>query len=225
MKHLLFLCLLMSCFRSVARPDEASGFSRQVAACAVISALTDRAHCYDVLSRGAGLGSPCHRPDDAASPGKWQVVMTEAPVDDTVQVVLSLVADTDGAPFGENVVFIARCRENVTEAHIVGNEYLGRDIIDMNENDKYITPRTGREPARMERWAISADAMTTSIARGAEEFLTEMARERRFTAQVPPYWTSRVPPCGMRPVTAIFDTTGMDAALSTLAQACQWGPQ
>lgn len=223
MKQLLFLCLLMSGLPNFARADEASGFSRQVAACAVISALTDRLHCYDVLARRTGLGQPRRLPDDAASPGKWQVVMTDNPVDDSVQVVLSLVADTDGSPFGDNVVFVARCRESVTDVHIVWNEYLGRDIIDMSADYKFITTRIGKSPARMDKWSISGDAMTTSIPQGAEQFLEEMAREPRFIAQVTPYWTSRVPPYGMRPVTAIFDTTGMDAALSPLARACQWG--
>lgn len=175
-----------------------------------------------MLARRAGLDEARLPPGQAEHTGKWQVAVSENPLDDTIQVVISLVADSGGSSFGGNIVFIARCIANTTDVYIVWNEYLGRDLIDMSDNYKYLTLRVGRDPARTEKWRLFPDAMTTAIAEAPETLLKEMARERRFIAQVTPFWGGQTPPFGTRPVTAIFDTTGMAGALTPLAQACLW---
>lgn len=225
MKRVLFLCLFLSSVWARAHADDARGLARQVATCAVIAALEDRLSCYDVLARRSGLEETRVPSDAARGMGKWQVVTSQDPLDDTVQVVVSLVADSGGSAFGRNIVFIARCVGNITDVYISWNEYLGLDVIDMSSNYKYVTLRIGKAPARMERWRLSGDATTTILAGRPEDFLREMAQEPRFIAQITPFWGDQTTSSGTRSVTAIFDTTGMRDALVPLAEACLWSRQ
>lgn len=153
-------------------------------------------------------------PPPSDEPGKWRVSRTENPIDDTPTVVLTLTADQGRSSFGEEVVFIARCKSNMTEAYVVWNDYVGDDSRDVYDEWKWVEVRHGDAPSERQRWSVSTDKQATFAPGWAGNLLKQMVVENRLVLRMTPY--------GENPVTAIFDTTGMDVHLRELAETCHW---
>jgi type VI secretion system protein VasI len=192
---------------------DTASIERQIAICAAIDGALDRLECFDGIAAAAGLAGPQPQPTAIASAGKWQVHRDRNPIDDSERVVLHLTAESGHSSNGDIITFVARCQSNKTEAYINWNDYLGDDSHDVYEDWKTVTIRVGDEKASRQQWAISTDNDAT-FAPNAIGLLREMAVTDAFLAQVTPYNES--------PVTAIFDTTGMAAALASLAETCGW---
>lgn len=145
--------------------------------------------------------------------GDWRVEVSTNPIDDTKTVMAALLASQGEARFGDTVMFVARCQSNRTEAYIVWHDYLGDDAPRLG-NWKNVTVRIGDGPAREQRWNISTDKEATFAPSWAGDLLKQMMQADRFVAQTTPY--------NEAPVTAIFDTTGMETALAPLMETCGW---
>lgn len=210
MKLLGATAFLVTLTASASAVDNAS-----IAKCAIVDGDLARLSCFDDLARDAGLDGPKPMPvpDKSATAGKWSVDRDKNPIDDTERVVLRLTADSGVSRWNDEISFIARCRSNETEAYIVWNDYLGNDGDHRNEF-KNVTVRIGDDKATVERWTLSTDSKATFAPEWAGTLLQKMAASDRFIAQVTPYNES--------PVTAIFDTTGMAAALEPLMEVCKW---
>lgn len=111
-------------------------------------------------------------------------------------------------------MFAARCQSNKTEAYINWNDFLGDDSSSVYEEWKYVTIRIGAGDAEEQKWNISTDKRATFAPEWAGSLLKKMASADSFLAQVTPF--------GESPLTAIFDTRGMSAALMPLAETCGW---
>ena len=190
----------------VSDPREAS-FLYQALACAHFAYKTAP------LPEGGGIFGPAPEP---VSPGKWQVSRTTNPLDDSPTVLLQLKADSGQSRFGEPVFFVARCRSNTTEAWIVWNDYLGDDSHDVYDEWKYVTLRIGDAPASEERWNLSTDNEATFAPGWAGDLLKRIRGADQLVVQTIPY--------GENPVTAVFDTRGLDVVLPQLAETCHWSP-
>lgn len=149
--------------------------------------------------------------------GDWYVNIDENPIDDTVRVTAMLEANEGSSTFGQSITFIARCMSNRTEAYINWNDYVGDDSSSVYSEWKLVTVRIGDAQARTERWGVSTDKRATFAPSWAGNLLQEMMRSDRAIFRITPY--------GESPVTAIFDTTGMDLALSPLMETCGWSSE
>lgn len=152
--------------------------------------------------------------DEGAGSGAWRVRRKTNPIDDTLTVTLSLVAETGTSRSGDPVTFIARCKSNTTEAYVVWGDFLGDDSGDVYSEWKRVTVRVGAEQAREERWGVSTDRNATFTPSWAGNLLKELLDEDRLVLQTIPY--------GESPNTAIFDVSGLRVVLGELAQTCNW---
>lgn len=146
--------------------------------------------------------------------GDWIVRTDINPLDDTTTVLATLFATSGQSSWGDDIVFNARCKSNETEAYIIWHDYVGDDSDSVYSTWKYVTVRIGDGEQRQAQWSVSTDNEATFAPDWAGTLLQEMAQSDRFIAQMTPY--------GESPVVAIFDTTGMAAALEPLASECGW---
>ncbi|MGJ8647282.1 MAG: type VI secretion system-associated protein TagO [Marinomonas colpomeniae] len=178
---------------------------KEYAKCAVIEGDLARLECFDNLAEVKKLDGRQVQPTSIAGKGKWQVSVDVNPVDDSKTVTLVLSADSGKNRWGNAVFLVARCKSNSTELYIGWNDYLG------SEAD--VLTRVGDNKAVTERWSLSTDKKAT-FHRKAIPFLKEMLTSTKLVAQVTPYNES--------PVTAIFDTSGLENAIKPLRETCSW---
>lgn len=211
-RYLLSPILLLMIF---ALPAHADQLRREIAQCATVDGLLKRAECYDAVARAHGLSGP--QPSAAPVPGDvgdWNVSDDTNPIDDSRRVVISLRAESGQGRFGEVVFLVARCQSNRTEVYIQWHDYLGNDSESLDQEWKYVTQRVGKSPSVTRKWGISTNNESTFAPNSPIALLKSMAGTDRFIAQVTPYNES--------PVTAIFNTAGLRAALVPLTDACNW---
>ena len=197
-----------------------SAFCRQIeyeAASAFAPDLSEVRLAAEPSIKGA-IGNPDPAGAKPASarrtPGKWKVVRSTNPIDDTPTVVLSLVADEGRNQWNRPISFIARCQSDTTEAYAVWNTYVGDDSSSVYDEWKYVEVRLGDGKAVRQRWEVSTDNEATFVPGWAGAFLKDMLGSGSMVLRVTPY--------GENPITAVFDTSGLDAVLPELAETCNW---
>ena len=183
-----------------------ASIEKEIAKCAVKSGDLDRLSCYDNLAKQQGLAGPQDEPTNISGKGDWQVSVKTNPVDDSKTVVLALRADSGKSKWGKPVTLITRCKSNTTELYISWNDYLGR-------NAEVLT-RVGSQDAVTKDWSLSTDSQATFHPRGTISFIKNMMAADKLVAQITPYNES--------PVTAIFDTSGLENAIKPLRETCNW---
>ena len=125
-------------------------------------------------------------------------------IDDSKTVTLILEADSGKDRWGNAVYLIARCKSNQTDLFINWNDYLG------SEAD--VLTRVGNNKAVTQRWSLSTDNQATFHSNPIP-FLKKMLQSTKLVAQVTPY--------NENPVTAIFNTTGLENAIKPLRETCK----
>lgn len=172
----------------------------------------------DWITANAPASKPAVQGVETPSPetytGKWKTRISKNPIDDTKTVMLALFAESGASRWGDPVAFIARCKSNKTDAYANWDTYIGDDSNDVYANWKWVTVRIGDEPATTERWDVSSDHKATFAPSWSGDFLKRMLKADRMVLQITPY--------GESPITAIFDTSGLDIALKDLAETCSW---
>jgi len=185
-----------------------------MARCAGIAGQLERLACFDALARAEGLDGPQPRSVDVGDTGDWQILRSVNPLDDSEQVVIALAAESGHSHWGDQVDFYARCRSNKTEVYIDWQTYLGDDSNDVYATWKYVLVRVGDGEAKRQRWSVSTDNEATFAPDWAGTLLKAMVEHDSMTVQTTPY--------GENPITAVFDTRGLRAALKPLARTCNW---
>lgn len=183
-----------------------ASIEKDVAKCAVEEGDLARLACYDGIAEQRGLSGPQSQPTKVAGVGKWQVSSKVNPIDDSKTETLILVADSGQSKWGRPVALIIRCKSNETELYINWNDYLG--------SSARVLTRIGSEDAVTKNWSLSTDKQATFYPRGIITFIKEMMGANKLVAQVTPYNES--------PVTAVFDTTGLENAIKPLRETCGW---
>lgn len=178
---------------------------KEYAKCAVIDGDLARLECFDNLAKNKNLDGRQVKPTSIAGKGKWQVSVDVNPIDDSKTVTLVLHADSGKNRWGKPVFLVARCQSNTTDLYIGWNDYLG------GEAD--VLTRVGNNKAVTQRWSMSTDKKA-SFHRTPIPFLKEMLTSPKLVAQVTPYNES--------PVTAIFNTAGLENAIKPLRETCSW---
>ena len=178
---------------------------KDFAKCAALEGDLHRLECFDQLAKVNKLEGPQVVPTAIADKGKWRVSVSENPVDDSKTVTLILDADSGVSRSGDSIFLIARCKSNNTDLYIGWDDYLG--------GDAYVLTRTGNNKAVTQEWSLSSDSQASFHPRPVK-FLKEMFTSSKLVAQVTPYNES--------PVTAIFDTSGLENAIQPLRETCKW---
>ena len=184
-----------------------AGVSEDVLKCASIKGDAQRLECYDAVAsrlEKAGSGS-----EPATGVGKWSVTTEQSPIDDTMNVYLSLEAE-DVINTGYELirpVLHLRCAEDKTTLYIVWNLYLGSGSI-------LVLTRFDHEKASYRNWNISTD----------NKAIFAPGRDTRYAKKLMKHdmLLVRLTPSGRSPVTAAFDLSGLAAAIQPLQKACHW---
>lgn len=183
--------------------------AKVLARCAALEGELQRLVCYDGLAKKNGWASGRRVDPSGTSAGKWVVSREVNPVNDSDIVSLVLQADSGQGKFGKRVILVVRCKDNTTEMYIRWHDYLG--------SSAKVVSRIGGNPARTDRWSLSTDHQATFFPRSPISTLLEMMKHDRYLAQVTPY--------NENPVTAIFDTAGLNEAIQPLRELCEWTDQ
>ena len=178
---------------------------KEYAKCAVIEGDLARLECFDNLAQEKNLDGRQLQPTSIAGKGKWNVSVDVNPIDDSKTVTLVLDADSGKNRWGKPVYFVARCKSNTTDLYIGWNDYLG------SEAD--VLTRVGDNKAITQRWSMSTNSEATFHYKPIP-FLKELLSSSKLVAQVTPYNES--------PITAIFNTEGLENAIKPLRETCNW---
>ncbi|WP_075180167.1 type VI secretion system-associated protein TagO [Neptunomonas phycophila] len=199
-KYLSLVALIFITGNTYAAIDE-----KEYAKCAVIDGDLARLECFDGLAKVKKLDGRQAQPTRIDGKGKWNVSVDINPVDDSKTVTLVLDADSGRSRWGKSVFLVVRCKSNSTDLYIGWNDYLG------SEAD--VLTRVGDNKALTSRWSMSTDSKATFHPKPIP-FLKKMLQSTKLVAQVTPYNES--------PVTAIFNTQGLENAIKPLRETCGW---
>ena len=75
-----------------------------------------------------------------------------------------------------------------------------------------MTTRLGNGEVKTQQWPLSTDKKATFYPRDDAAFLEQLLTSNSFVAQTTPY--------GESPITAVFDLTGLTAAVKPLREVC-----
>lgn len=194
---------LLSTFSVLVQADD---LKSNIARCATISGELERLECFDQLAKSNQLDGPQETTTAIDGVGKWLVSDSINPIDDSRTVTLILQSDSGQTKWGNPIGLVLRCKSNTTDLYINWSDFLGREAN--------VLTRIGTESAVTKRWNLSTDSQATFHPRGTIDFIKAMLQSTRFVAQVTPYNES--------PITAIFDTTGLENAITPLRETCGW---
>ncbi len=198
--------IIISLFLLILPVVAQADMAQEIARCAEKEGDLDRLSCYDAVAEKNGVSKAQNEPADVDGEGKWQVSEKTNPIDDSKTVVLALVADSGKSRWGKPVVLIARCKSNATDVYINWNDYLG--------DTARVLTRIGSQDAVTKEWSLSTNSQATFHPIGEISFIKEMMKADKLVAQVTPYNES--------PITAVFDTAGLDNAIKPLRETCHW---
>lgn len=184
----------------------ADDLQREVASCAQIKGDLQRLQCFDSLAQAHGINKPKDPTPTVEGMGKWHVEAKTNPIDDTKTVVLGLVADSGKSRFGVPVSLVIRCVNNSTDLYINWQSFLGSESV--------VHARMGKEEAIEEDWNLSSDQQATIYPYDPVAYIKKMMTSNSFVAQVTPFNES--------PITAVFDTTGLENAIKPVRDVCKW---
>jgi type VI secretion system protein VasI len=197
---LLILMLLVISFNSYSAIDE-----KRFAKCAAVEGDLSRLECFDRLAKQNNLDGPQFQPQSISGSGKWKANVEFNPIDDSKTVTIVLHADSGKSRWGNNISLIARCKSGKTELYINWRDYLG--------SESYVLTRIGKNKAVTRKWSLSTDSKAT-FNRDSVSFLKEMLKSPKLVAHTTPY--------NENPVTATFDTSGLENAIKPLRDTCSW---
>ena len=159
------------------------------------------------------------RPAPAPPPdkGAWQTSSREDPVTGRTRHNAILMASnrTEGiASQRVTPALVVRCQDNKTEVYINWKHYLDGNSGDFRDERHIVTLRIGDGDPFTVRANVSTDKEATFFPSPIPSILKPAANADTLAARTTPYNES--------PQTAVFNLTGIRAALSDLAAACNW---
>lgn len=138
--------------------------------------------------------------------GKWDVSVSKDELTDNKTVFVSLNASSGRGKYGDTVSLMLRCQNNKTEMYISWHTFLGIDDIE-------VIDRVDDKKAETSHWGISTDRKA-SFRRSPVSQIKKMLDSKKYIAQLTPY--------SENPITAVFETEGLNNAIKELREACHW---
>ena len=178
---------------------------KAIAKCAVIEGDLARLDCFDQLAKAHKLNGPQSQPVNVTDTGGWVVSQDQNPVDDSKTVILINRAKSGVGRYGDPVTLLIRCKSNSTDLFVNWNTYLGSEIS--------VLSRVGAEKAESEEWDLSTDKKAT-FHPAPIPFIKSILTNEKLVLQTTPY--------NENPITAVFDTRGLNNAIKPLREVCGW---
>lgn len=181
--------------------------SKDMAKCAALSADAERLICYDSITEKLGVDQLYST--NTTEIGDWFISTDKSPIDDSVNVYLSIPSQ-EPVRSGYNTVrptLFIRCSENKTSIFINWGLYLGL------ESTRMLT-RFDSNKATTKTWSISTDNKAVFVHGSDIDFAKEMMNHNKLLTQITPY--------GESPVMATFTISGLSEAIKPLREACDW---
>lgn len=137
--------------------------------------------------------------------GKWVVSDERDPLDDSTTSTATLRADNGSGIYGDPVNLVLRCKSGELDAYVTWESFLGLD-------DAVVTHRIGSQEAIQSYWGLSTDYSATFYPGTVQHFISQLAADDSFVAQVTPYAES--------PITATFKLSGIEVVAPDILAAC-----
>ncbi len=149
---------------------------------------------------------------DVATPdfGEWSIYTKTDPLTDEKIIAIELASDQAQSTRG--VTLSLYCSKRNAWAVVRWNEFLG-GTKSADRELKPVTYRIGDGQPRIEEWPVLSDRTTSQID-GAPEFIMNVRDSEKLVLRVEPYQQN--------PLTAVFDTRGLKAALMANSPECDW---
>ena len=179
--------------------------NKAFAKCAIVEGDLARLECYDELAKNNNLDGRQVKPTSIDDKGKWNVSVDVNPIDDSKTVTLILDSNGKNTRYRRPPYMVVRCKSNETNLYIGWSDYLGSKAD--------ILTRVGSNKANTSRWTLSTDKKASFHPKPIP-FIKEMLKSNKLIAQVTPYNES--------PVTAMFDTSGLNNVIKPLQETCGW---
>ena len=152
----------------------------------------------------------------APDTGAWRPFSREDPVTGRTEhsAYLDASNETKGHVFQTTPTLYVRCRDNKTDVFINWENYLDGNSGDFQDNRHVVTLRIGDGDPFTVRANVSTDNEATFFPSPIPSILRPAANADTLAARTTPYNES--------PQTAVFNVTGIRAALSDVSAACNW---
>lgn len=131
----------------------------------------------------------------------WQIRKSLDEIDDSKIIHALLDAENDN-----DIYLMVRCKNNRTELMIYWDTFLWEDT-------QKVTTRVGKEKAITTSWSGSTGKRATFSERPIP-LIKKMLKEDKFVA--------RIKERNGTPITAIFNTSGMEEAVQEISETCNW---
>lgn len=174
--------------------------------CASMENSVSRLVCFDDLAKERGA-APTAVSTTSDGAGKWRTSTDTDPLTDKSVYFAMLLSDSGESRFNRKPLLVVRCKDNKTELYITWHDFLGTNSI-------ATTYRIDKDAAQQSKWSLSTDKKAAFFPGSPIQMLKRLSESTSFVANVTPYNES--------PVTAVFDTTGANKALSDLRKGCGW---
>lgn len=149
---------------------------------------------------------PLETNEPKASSSAWSTREDKDPLTDQSIYFASVRSSEGVSRFGNPLTLTIRCKNNVTEAYINWDSYLGLDAVE-------VTYRIGKETAKTTTWSLSTTNKATFMPKPID-VVSQFETMESFVANVTPY--------NSNPITAVFDLKGAQEALADIRANCNW---
>lgn len=176
--------------------------------CAKITDPMERLRCYDLLQKKSETPAA----SISVTKGKWQVRSDISAIDDSRNVVISLVAEKSISGWLEEATpeLMLRCKENTTEVYIITG--MSADV-EYGTDLHTVTIRFDKEKATKYRFSASTDNKAL-FAQDPINFIRTLLKHETMLFQFTPFNAS--------PTMTTFDLTGLASVIKELQTACHW---
>lgn len=176
--------------------------------CLALQTNHERLACYDRVAKRLGLNAVAGK--ISGDPGNWNIRSWKSPIDDSMNVVATLMAD-ETIPGTLNFQKVTpslsiRCKEGTMDSFITWERF-----ISTQPTEQII--RFDSSKAYTQEWSISTDHEALFTYRTEiGEFMANLMMAKSLYVQVTPY--------GESPVGVHFYLKGSNVALLNIFQAC-----
>jgi type VI secretion system protein VasI len=177
--------------------------SKELAKCAAIDNQVLRLICYDELAKKYNQVATSKN-TSTTSKGRWKTSTDKDPLTDKIIYYAQLTASEGRGKYGDRIDLLFRCKNGEIDAYVNWSTFLSTSSIS-------VTSRIDKNPAKESSWSLSTDYKASFIPQ-PEETLEKFIGASSFVVNVTPY--------SENPITAIFNITGAEKALSDIRRSC-----